>query len=81
MKGWARKLIADLDSEILVSTASASQFESEAGKLPGAVEFENVWPCRLNPRKKKFGNEQFDARPGARTSFKSINTDIPHNPY
>jgi PIN domain nuclease of toxin-antitoxin system len=43
MEPWARKLIEDLDNEILVSAASVYEisFKVRLGKLPGAVEFES----------------------------------------
>jgi PIN domain nuclease of toxin-antitoxin system len=43
MKPWAKKLIADLDNEILVSAASVYEISLKVryGKLPEAVEFES----------------------------------------
>lgn len=43
MKPWARKLIADLNNEILVSAASVYEISLKVryGKLPEAVEFES----------------------------------------
>ncbi len=43
MDAWARKLIADLDNEILVSAASVYEISLKVrhGKLPEAVEFES----------------------------------------
>jgi PIN domain nuclease of toxin-antitoxin system len=43
MEAWARKLIADLGNEILVSAASVSEISLKVrhGKLPEAVEFES----------------------------------------
>ena len=43
MEAWARKLIADLDNEILVSAASVYEISLKVrqGKLPEAVEFES----------------------------------------
>lgn len=43
METWARKLIADLDNEILVSAASIYEISLKVrhGKLPEAVEFES----------------------------------------
>jgi PIN domain nuclease of toxin-antitoxin system len=43
MEPWARKLIADLDNEILVSAASIYEISLKVriGKLPEAVEFES----------------------------------------
>ena len=43
MESWARKLIADLDNEILVSAASVYEISLKVrhGKLPEAVEFES----------------------------------------
>jgi PIN domain nuclease of toxin-antitoxin system len=43
METWARKLIADLDNEILVSAASVYEISLKVrlGKLPEAVEFES----------------------------------------
>lgn len=43
METWARKLIADLDNEILVSAASVYEIclKVRRGKLPEAVEFES----------------------------------------
>ena len=43
MEPWARKLIADLDNEILVSAASVYEISLKVryGKLPEAVAFES----------------------------------------
>lgn len=43
MESWARKLIANLDNEILVSAASVYEISLKVrcGKLPEAVEFES----------------------------------------
>jgi PIN domain nuclease of toxin-antitoxin system len=43
MEAWARKLISDLDNEILVSAASVYEISLKVrhGKLPEAVEFES----------------------------------------
>jgi PIN domain nuclease of toxin-antitoxin system len=43
MEPWARKLIADLDNEILVSAASVYEISLKVrlGKLPEAIEFES----------------------------------------
>jgi len=43
MEPWARRLIADLDNEILVSAASIYEISLKVrcGKLPEAVEFES----------------------------------------
>ena len=43
METWARKLIADLDNEILVSAASVYEISLKVryGKLPEAVDFES----------------------------------------
>jgi PIN domain nuclease of toxin-antitoxin system len=43
MEPWARKLIADLNNEILVSAASVYEISLKVryGKLPEAVEFES----------------------------------------
>jgi PIN domain nuclease of toxin-antitoxin system len=43
MEAWARKLIADLDNEILVSAASVYEISLKVrrGTLPEAVEFES----------------------------------------
>ena len=43
MEAWARKLIANLDNEILVSAASVYEISLKVrhGKLPEAVEFES----------------------------------------
>jgi PIN domain nuclease of toxin-antitoxin system len=43
MEPWARKLIADLNNEILVSAASVFEISLKVrrGKLPEAVEFES----------------------------------------
>lgn len=43
MEPWARKLIADLNNEILVSAASIYEISLKVryGKLPEAVEFES----------------------------------------
>lgn len=43
MEGWARKLIANLENEILVSAASVYEISLKVryGKLPEAVEFES----------------------------------------
>ncbi len=43
METWARKLLADLDNEILVSAASVYEISLKVrlGKLPEGVEFES----------------------------------------
>lgn len=43
MEPWARKLMADLDNEILVSAASVYEISLKVrhGKLPEAIEFES----------------------------------------
>ncbi len=43
MEPWARRLIADLDNEILVSAASVYEISLKVryGKLPEALEFES----------------------------------------
>ena len=43
MEPWAKKLIADLDNEILVSAASIYEisYKVRLGKLPEAAEFES----------------------------------------
>jgi PIN domain nuclease of toxin-antitoxin system len=43
MEAWARKLIADLGNEVLVSAASVYEISLKVrrGKLPEAVEFES----------------------------------------
>jgi PIN domain nuclease of toxin-antitoxin system len=43
MERWARKLIADLDNELLVSAASIYEISLKVriGKIPEAVEFES----------------------------------------
>jgi PIN domain nuclease of toxin-antitoxin system len=43
MEAWARKLISNLDNEILVSAASVYEISLKVrqGKLPEAVEFES----------------------------------------
>jgi PIN domain nuclease of toxin-antitoxin system len=43
MEAWARKLIADLDNEILVSAASVYEISLKVryGRLPEAMEFES----------------------------------------
>lgn len=43
MEAWARRVIADLDNEILVSAASIYEISLKVrfGKLPEAVEFES----------------------------------------
>lgn len=43
METWARKLMADLDNEILVSAASVYEISLKVrlGKLPDAVDFES----------------------------------------
>ena len=43
MEPWARKLLADLDNEILVSAASVYEISLKVryGKLPEAIEFES----------------------------------------
>src|ERR1017187_6774423 len=43
MEPWARKMIADLNNEILVSAASIYEISVKVryGKLPEAVEFES----------------------------------------
>jgi PIN domain nuclease of toxin-antitoxin system len=43
MEAWAKRLIADLDNEIVVSAASVYEISLKVrrGKLPDAVEFES----------------------------------------
>jgi PIN domain nuclease of toxin-antitoxin system len=43
MEPWARKLIANLDNEVLVSAATIYEISLKVrlGKLPEAIEFEN----------------------------------------
>lgn len=43
MEPWAKKLMADLNNEVLVSAASAYEISLKVriGKLPGAARFEN----------------------------------------
>ena len=52
MEAWARKLIADLDNEILVSAASAYEISLKVrrGKLPEAVEFESDLIANIESR-------------------------------
>lgn len=52
METWARKLIADLDNEILVSAASAYEISLKVrrGKLPEAVEFESDLIANIESR-------------------------------
>lgn len=52
MEGWARKLIADLDNEILVSAASVYEISLKVrlGKLPEAVEFETDLIANIESR-------------------------------
>ncbi|HEV2135066.1 MAG TPA: type II toxin-antitoxin system VapC family toxin [Terracidiphilus sp.] len=52
MEPWARKLIADLDNEILVSAASVYEISLKVrlGKLPEAVEFESDLIANIESR-------------------------------
>ena len=52
MEAWARKLIADLDNEILVSAASVYEISLKVryGKLPEAVEFESDLTANIERR-------------------------------
>jgi PIN domain nuclease of toxin-antitoxin system len=52
METWARKLIADLDNEILVSAASVYEISLKVrrGKLPEAVEFESELVSNIENR-------------------------------
>lgn len=52
MQPWARKLIADLDNEILVSAASVYEISLKVrnGKLPEAVEFESELIANIESR-------------------------------
>ena len=52
METWARKLIADLDNEILVSAASVYEISLKVkhGKLPEAVEFESDLLANIESR-------------------------------
>lgn len=52
MESWARKLIADLDNEILVSAASVYEISLKVrlGKLPEAVEFESDLVTNIESR-------------------------------
>lgn len=52
MEGWARKLIADLNNEILVSAASVYEISLKVrhGKLPEAIEFESDLVTNIESR-------------------------------
>ena len=52
MQPWARKLLADLDNEILVSAASVYEISLKVryGKLPEAVEFESDLIANIESR-------------------------------
>ncbi len=52
METWARKLMADLDNEILVSAASVYEISLKVrlGKLPEAVEFESDLTANIESR-------------------------------
>lgn len=52
MEPWARKLIADLDNEILVSAASVYEISLKVrlGRLPEAVEFESDLTANIESR-------------------------------
>ena len=52
MEPWARKLIADLDNEILVSAASVYEISLKVrrGKLPEAVGFESDLIANIESR-------------------------------
>ncbi|HEX8711647.1 MAG TPA: type II toxin-antitoxin system VapC family toxin [Terracidiphilus sp.] len=52
MEPWARKLIADLDNEILVSAASVYEISLKVrlGRLPEAVEFESDLIANIESR-------------------------------
>ena len=53
MEGWARKVIADLDNEILVSAASVYEISLKVrlGKLPEAVKFESDLITNIESRR------------------------------
>lgn len=53
MEGWARKVIADLDNEILVSAASVYEISLKVrlGKLPEAVKFESDLIANIESRR------------------------------
>jgi PIN domain nuclease of toxin-antitoxin system len=52
MEAWAKKLIADLDNEILVSAASVYEISLKVryGKLPEALEFESDLVANIENR-------------------------------
>jgi PIN domain nuclease of toxin-antitoxin system len=52
MEPWARRLIADLDNEILVSAASVYEISLKVryGKLPEAAEFESDLVANIESR-------------------------------
>jgi PIN domain nuclease of toxin-antitoxin system len=52
METWARKLLADLENEILVSAASVYEISLKVrlGKLPEAVEFESDLTSNIESR-------------------------------
>jgi PIN domain nuclease of toxin-antitoxin system len=52
MEAWARRLIADLENEILVSAASVYEISLKVrrGKLPEAVEFESDLIANIESR-------------------------------
>ncbi len=52
MEAWARRLIADLNNEILVSAASVYEISLKVrlGKLPEAVEFESDLIANIESR-------------------------------
>ncbi len=52
MESWARRLMADLDNEILVSAASVYEISLKVrlGKLPEAVEFESDLTANIESR-------------------------------
>jgi PIN domain nuclease of toxin-antitoxin system len=52
MEAWARRLIADLDNEILVSAATVYEISLKVrhGKLPEAVDFESDLIANIESR-------------------------------
>ena len=52
METWARKLMADLDNEILVSAASVYEISLKVrlGKLPEAIDFESDLIANIESR-------------------------------
>lgn len=75
METWARKLMADLDNEILVSAASVYEISLKVrlGKLPEAVEFESDLVANIESR---LGYTLLPLEP--ESMMRAARFDVPH---